>query len=137
MSTTPRGVTRHTQADGTFDQFAYTVNGQGKVTQSDVTDPKGNVRRVTFNAAGYPPTDTRAYGTVVAQTTTYTRDATSGLVTSMTDALGWQTAYTYDAQGNVLTWTCPAAPLWPASSASADRRCTLTDPRSSAQDWSR
>jgi RHS repeat-associated protein len=96
-------VTRQTQADGTFYQLAYTVDGQGKVTQTDVTDPKGNVRRVTFNAAGYPLTDTWAYGTTVARTTTYSRGAGSNLVTSTTDALGRQTAYTYNGQGKVLT----------------------------------
>jgi RHS repeat-associated protein len=98
-------VIRQTQADGTFYQLAYTVDGQGKVTQTDVTDPKGNVRRVTFNAAGYPLTDTWAYGTAVAQATTYSRDAASNLVSSMTDALGRQTAYTYNGQGKVLTAT--------------------------------
>ncbi len=90
---------------GYSEQFAYTVDGQSKVTQTDVTDPKGNVRRVTFNTNGYALTDTRVYGTAVAQTTTHTRDATSNLVTSMTDALGRQTAYTYDTPGNVLTIT--------------------------------
>ena len=98
-------VIRQTQADGTFYQLAYTVDGQGKVTQTDVTDPKGNVRRVTFNAAGYPVTDTRAFGTAIAQTTTYSRDAASNLVSSMTDALGRQAAYTYDGHGKVLTAT--------------------------------
>ena len=98
-------VTKQTQADGTFYQFAYTVDGQGKVTQTDVTDPRGNVRRVTFNANGYALTDTRAYGTAIAQTTTYTRDATSNLITTMTDALGRQTALTYNSQGKVLTLT--------------------------------
>ncbi len=58
---------------GYSEQFAYTVDGQSKVTQTDVTDPKGNVRRVTFNTNGYALTDTRVYGTAVAQTTTYTR----------------------------------------------------------------
>jgi RHS repeat-associated protein len=98
-------VTKQTQADTTFHQFAYTVDGQGKVTQTDVTDPRGNVRRVTFNANGYALTDTQAYGTAIAQTTTYTRDATSGLVNTMTDALGRQTAFTYNSQGQVLTVT--------------------------------
>jgi RHS repeat-associated protein len=98
-------VVRQTQADGTFFQLAYTLDGQGKVIQTDVTDPKGNVRRVTFNAAGYPLTDTRAYGTAIAQTMTYTRDTASNLVSSMTDALGRQTAYTYNGQGKVLTST--------------------------------
>src|SRR5262249_59193879 len=86
-------VIRQTRADGTFYQLAYTVDGQGKVTQTDVTDPKGNVRRVTFNPAGYPLTDTWAYGTAVAQTTTYSRDGASNLVSSMTDPLGRQTPH--------------------------------------------
>jgi len=98
-------VTKQTQADQTFYQFAYTVDGQGKLTQTDVTDPRGNIRRVTFNANGYAVTDTRAYGTAVAQTTTHTRDTTSSLVASMTDALGRQTTYTYNSQGRVLTVT--------------------------------
>ena len=98
-------VTRQTQADGTFYQLGYTLDAQGKVTQTDVTDPKGNVRRVTFNAAGYPLTETRAYGTAVAQTMTYSRDATSNLVTSITDPLGRLTTYTYNGQGKVLTAT--------------------------------
>ena len=51
------------------------MDGTGKVTQTDVTDPRGTVRRVTFNAAGYPLTDTRAYGQPEAQTTTYVRQA--------------------------------------------------------------
>ena len=98
-------VTKQTQADGTFYQFAYTLDGQGKVTQTDVTDPRGNVRRVTFNANGHALTDTQAYGTAIARTTTFTRDATSNLVNTMTDALGRQTAFTYNSQGQALTVT--------------------------------
>jgi len=98
-------VIKQTQADQAFYQFAYTVDGQGKLTQTDVTDPRGNIRRVTFNANGYALTDTRAYGTAVAQTTTYTRDATSSLVSTMTDALGRQTAFSYNSLGQVLTAT--------------------------------
>src|SRR5262249_45094638 len=98
-------VTKQTQADGTFYQNAYTLDGNGKVIQTDVTDPRGNVRRLTFNSAGYVLSDTRAVGTSLAQTTTYVRDATSSLVTSMTDALGRRTDYTYDSMGNVLPVT--------------------------------
>ena len=98
-------VILQTQADGTTYQFAYTLDGTGKVTQTDVTDPRGHVRRVTFNSAGYPLTDTRAHGTALAQTATYTRQATTHLPTSTTDALGRRTDFTYDAQGNVLTLT--------------------------------
>jgi len=81
------------------------VDGQGKITQTDMTDPRGTARRLTFNGAGYPLTDTRAHGSAVAQTTTYVRDATSNLVTSMTDALGRRTDLTYDTKGNPLTLT--------------------------------
>ncbi|MGH2652005.1 MAG: RHS repeat domain-containing protein, partial [Actinomycetota bacterium] len=53
-------VDRQTQADGTTFQFAYTVDGSGKVTQTDVTGPRGDLRRVTFNADGYGLSDTLA-----------------------------------------------------------------------------
>lgn len=99
-------VIRQTLADGATSQIAYTIDGgTGKITQADVTDARGFVRRVTFNPAGYPLTDTRALGTAVAQTTTWTREATSNRPTSVTDALGRRTDYTYDAMGNVLTVT--------------------------------
>ena len=70
-------VSRQTQADATTYQFAYTLDAGDNVTQTDVTGPRGIARRVTFNADGYPLTDTRALGTAVAQTTTFERrDAT-------------------------------------------------------------
>lgn len=98
-------VTSQTQADGTTYQFAYTVDGAGKVTQTDVTDPRGTVRRVTFDTAGYPLTDTRALGQPEQQTLTYQRDAASSLILSVTDALNRTTAYAYDAMGNVTAVT--------------------------------
>jgi hypothetical protein len=42
-------VFRQTQADTTTYQFAYTVDGGGLVTQAEVTNPRGYVRRVAFN----------------------------------------------------------------------------------------
>jgi RHS repeat-associated protein len=98
-------VISQAQADSTTYQFAYTNDANGKVIQTDVTDPRGTVRRVTFNADGYPSTDTRAHGQTEAQTTAYVRQAGTNLVTSMTDGLGRVTAYTYDSMGNVLTVT--------------------------------
>ena len=98
-------VTLQTSADSTTWQFAYTLDGSGKVTQTDATDPRGNVRRLTFNGAGRVLTSTRAYGTGIAQTTSYTRDATTHLPTRITDALGRNTDFTYDSKGNVLTVT--------------------------------
>src|SRR5438093_2081813 len=102
-------VTRQTFVDDTFYDFAYTLDGNGKVIQTDVTNPRGYVRRVTFNAAGYVMTDTQAYGIpALAQTTTYVRGV-DNLITSMTDALGRVTAYYYDPDSagvhNLLTVT--------------------------------
>jgi RHS repeat-associated protein len=94
-------VSRQTQADTTTFQFAYTLDGQGKVTQTDVTDPRGKIRRVTFNAAGYPLTDTRALGLPEQQAMTSEREAGTHLVTATVDALNRRTEYTYDAKANV------------------------------------
>ena len=110
--TDPRGITYLTNAydasgrvslqtladNGTY-QFAYTVSN-GKVTQADVTDPRGNVRRATFNSDGYPLTETRALGASEQQSFTYNRQAGSNLLLSVTDPLNRVTAYTYDTAGN-------------------------------------
>jgi RHS repeat-associated protein len=97
-------VSQQTQVDGGVYQFAYTVVN-GKVTQTDVTDPRNFVRRVTFNASGYGVTDTVALGQPEQQTTSYERDPSSNLVLSTTDALGRVTRNTYDTSGNPLTIT--------------------------------
>jgi YD repeat-containing protein len=50
---TPVGwVKKQTFVDGGVYQFAYNVTN-GKSTQTHVTDPRGYVRRVTFNPDGY------------------------------------------------------------------------------------
>jgi len=48
-------VQKQTQADNTTFQFAYTLDGNGKVTQTDVTDPRTFVRRVTRWTANPSP----------------------------------------------------------------------------------
>jgi RHS repeat-associated protein len=93
-------VTRQTLADGTVYQFAYTLDANGKVTRVDVTNPRNIVRRVTFNSNGYILTDTHALGLPIQQVTTYTRQAGSNFITSITDALNRRTDFTYDAMGN-------------------------------------
>ena len=98
-------VTLQTQADGSIFQFAYTVDGSGKITQTDVTDPRGNIRRVTFNADGFIVSETRALGTSVQQTFTYERQSGSNLVLSVTDPLLRKTTLTYDTMGNVTSFT--------------------------------
>ena len=83
----------------------YVCKKQDLTPLPDVTDPRNNVRRVTFHASGYCATNTNAFGTPKAQTTTFVRDATSGLMQSKTDTLSQQTTYTYDSLGNMKTMT--------------------------------
>ncbi|MBE1161502.1 RHS repeat-associated core domain-containing protein [Dyella acidiphila] len=98
-------VTKQTLADNTYYQFGYTTNSSNVVTATTVTDPNGNQEQVVFDPISHDPSsDTYAYGTPLAQTMTYNREA-SGLIDSQTDALGRTTAFTYDALGNVLTVT--------------------------------
>lgn len=98
-------VVKQTYADNTAYQFAYTTNSSNVVTATNVTDPDGNQEQVTFDPVSkYPLTDTLAYGTSLAQTTTYVREG-SGLIDSTTDALGRTTTYSHDALGNVTGLT--------------------------------
>lgn len=98
-------VITQTQADTSEYEFDYTLDGSGKVTQTDVTDPRGHVRRLTFNSSGYTLTDTRAQGTAVEQTFTYERQSGTNLILSVTDPLNRETAYTYDSFGNITSVT--------------------------------
>jgi RHS repeat-associated protein len=98
-------IIKQTQADGSTYEFEFTVDVNGNTTQSLVTDPRGNIRRVTFNADGYILTDTRALGTPEEQTTIYERETGTNLVLSITDPLGRKTSNTYDAMGNVTSIT--------------------------------
>ncbi|GGA37703.1 RHS repeat-associated core domain-containing protein [Dyella nitratireducens] len=98
-------VTKQTYADNTAYQFAYTTDGNNNVTATTVTNPNGSEEQVAFDPiSGYPSSDTQAYGTSLAQMTTYQRES-SGLLDSETDALGRTTAYAYDELGNVTSIT--------------------------------
>ncbi|MBA3241725.1 MAG: Ig-like domain-containing protein [Acidobacteria bacterium] len=94
-------VKKQTQADGSTYQFIYTLNSGGKVTQADVTNPRGNVRRVTFNDQGYLLTDTYGLGKPEQQTTTYERQAGSNLPLNVMGPTGYKTSFMYDSMGNV------------------------------------
>jgi RHS repeat-associated protein len=98
-------IFKQTQVDGNFYQFAYALDGSGKVTETDVTDPRGFVRRVTFNASGRMTSDTRAVGQPQQQQVTYELEAGTNLLLSATDALARKTSYTYYPTGNVETVT--------------------------------
>ncbi|WP_082720648.1 RHS repeat domain-containing protein [Burkholderia sp. ABCPW 14] len=98
-------VTKQTYADNTAYQFAYATDSNNHVSATTVTDPNGNQEQVAFDpASSYPSSITAAYGTSLAQTTTFNREP-SGLVDSVTDALGRTTTYTHDALGNVTSVT--------------------------------
>jgi RHS repeat-associated protein len=84
--------------------YSYTTNGS-LITSVNITDPLNNVRNVQFNSAGYITSDTRASGTAIAETTTYTRDPTSGFITAVTDQLGRETCLAYDSLENVRSVT--------------------------------
>jgi RHS repeat-associated protein len=94
-------VSTQTMANGGIYNFVYTVDVSGNVTQTDTTDPRGNIRRTTFGPLGYKASVTLAYGTPLAQTTTYERDSGSGLRTADIDPLGRRSEYQRDAYGNV------------------------------------
>jgi YD repeat-containing protein len=74
------------------------------ISQVDVTDQRGNIRRVQFGSTGYRTSDAHAYGTSIQQTTTYQYSA-DNLLQSSTDALGRTMAYTYDVKGNLTQVT--------------------------------
>lgn len=56
-------VKKQTQADQSTYQFAYTTDAGGKVTATQVTDPRGNLRKVSFDSGGFVTSDTAAFGT--------------------------------------------------------------------------
>jgi len=97
-------VTQQAMIDGGTYLFNYTMNGSA-ITQTDVTDPRGKIRRVTFNAAGLIISSTRALGLPEEQVTTYNLQTNTNLRDSIVDPLGRTTAYTYDTFGNMLTST--------------------------------
>jgi RHS repeat-associated protein len=98
-------IQTQTLGDGTSKYtFAYTLTG-GVVTQTDITDPRGFIRRLGFNADGYTSSEILAVGKTEQQSFTYGRQAGTGLLNSVTDPLGRQTLFAYDPKGNVTSLT--------------------------------
>jgi YD repeat-containing protein len=69
------------------------------VTQTDITDPRGFIRRLGFNADGYVSSEILAVGKTEQQSFTYNRQAGTSLSNSVTDPLGRQTSFVYGPQG--------------------------------------
>ncbi|WP_236905562.1 RHS repeat-associated core domain-containing protein [Collimonas arenae] len=125
-------VATQTYADNTTNKFAYTLDTNNKVTQTDVTDERNIVARTVFNANGYPISFTRALGLPEQQTVTVARDPVTNLVQSNIDALGRKSTYTYDSNGNRLTTTLLAGTANAVTSSLAytpdfNRVATVTD----------
>jgi RHS repeat-associated protein len=93
---------RQTQADGGVWTFSYTTSGSF-ISQTVVTDPRGNPTTYRFNSAGYLIQQTDALG----QNTTFERQPGTNLLLATTDPLGRVTRFSYDASGNVITITDP------------------------------
>jgi uncharacterized protein (TIGR03437 family) len=91
-------------ADGGLTKFEY-VAANDVVTETKVTDARNNVHRLTFNDKGQVLTDTRAYGTDKAQTTTTEYDSSGVRSAASTDALNRKTTFVYDNLGQVKELT--------------------------------
>lgn len=98
-------IKQQTYADGTTNQFAYTFDGSGKIIETDVTHERGDIRRIEYDGNGLVVRETLAVGMPEQQVFSNVWDGTTKLLTSSTDALGRQTTYTYDAQGNTKSIT--------------------------------
>jgi RHS repeat-associated protein len=140
--TTPRGHTLLTNtydsngrlihqllADGSTYQLEYTLDGSARVIEARVTDPRGFVRRTTFNANGYVTSDSHAFGTPQEQTVTYNRAPSTNLLLSQTDELGRTTSFTYDSLGNLVSVT-RAAGTGDAATRSFTYEATYNQPTS-------
>jgi RHS repeat-associated protein len=126
-------VTSQTEADGSQFNYAYTTDANGKVTQTDLTDRRGNVRRVNFNGNGFITQNTFPLGKPEQQITTFNVDPTTGWLRSKADALGRTTAYTYDALGNrtavtLLSGTSNAVTTSFTYTPTNSQVATVTDP---------
>lgn len=132
-------ITKQTLANGGTYRFDYTFDGAGKITRTDVTDPRGFIRRVTIDSTGYPVSDIRALGTPEQQTILTERDPATDRILSVTDQLGRKTSFMYDAAGNTesitrLAGTAGAATTSFAYEPTFGQPTSITDPRQKTTD---
>lgn len=90
-------------ADNPTYVFAYTTDSGGRIVQTDVTDPRGYKRRVTFGPHGYVLSDTFAFGTSEQKTVSFEREGGTNLLRAAIDPLGRRTEYNYDPSGNLTS----------------------------------
>jgi RHS repeat-associated protein len=123
-------VIKQTDASGGIYTFNYPI---GSVITTEYTDPRQFTRHMEFNSNGFLTKDVLAQGQPEQQTTTYTRDPSTNLVQSMTDALSRTTTYTYDAVGNTTSVTQLAGTSQPVTTSYTydpvfSQITSLTDP---------
>src|SRR5215213_1497230 len=113
--------------------FAYTTDSGGRIVQTDVTDPRGHIRRVTFGTNGYRLTDTAAYGTADQQGVLFERETGTNFLRAIVDAMGRRTEYNYDTMGNLtsmiaLAGTTSAATTSMTYEPTFNQLASVTDP---------
>ncbi|MFO0769545.1 MAG: RHS repeat-associated core domain-containing protein [Nitrospiraceae bacterium] len=91
-------VAKQILADGGTYTFAYTLAGT-TVTQTNVTDPRGNVTIYRMNGSQYMTQVERPGSNI----TNYERETGTNKLTAVVDPLSRRTEFTYDSNGNVLT----------------------------------
>jgi RHS repeat-associated protein len=108
-------VMQQTMADGGIWQYSYTQDINGNIVQTDITNPRGFIDRVTFNTTGYFSggqvlSYAFAQGTAQQQTKSWNRTTSQTLLPSMTDVQGRNTTFSYDPQGNVTNTSFQPGP---------------------------
>jgi RHS repeat-associated protein len=112
-------------ADGTLLGFqAFTRMGGSMLTT--ITDPNSNT--VTITRSTFTPLDVTAVTDPVGRQLTFTYDA-SGRVTGITDPLGRTVSYSYGTDGNLSTFTDVRGKVTQYTYTAKGQLATITDPR--------
>jgi RHS repeat-associated protein len=83
--------------------FAYTIDGGGNITRTDLTNPRGYTTRFLFNPEHHLTEQVEAVGEDEERRTTFDREPGSNLLSAMVDGLQRRTEYDYDGSGHLLT----------------------------------
>jgi RHS repeat-associated protein len=93
-------VSEQTDGDGGKFEFEYETNGKEEVEATTVTEPRGDIRKVAFNAEGFTTSETVGLESEDEATTSFERQGKTGLLLGVVDPLGRKTSFEYDSDGN-------------------------------------